>query len=541
MLSLKDKICRTHGCVRKGQRVCPPAELELPILRRKSYGLDVVTWIGTQRSSGARSLPEIHAALENDFGVAISPRQVANLFKLFCALVHCVYADEGPLRKRLIAQGEIILTIDAVFFDSTSPGLVVLRDAISKNILYAERAIKRDTQTLRLLLRKVKGIGVPIRGVISDKEEVQVMAVEQELPGVPHQYCQTHFLANVVKGMESDIAALAEAASKTVIRVRQVQKELPDQARLLGSSQTELAVATKLCTAALTAGKVSGDPILNPAALKRLEKLETVTATAEEAARRVDQKGTAQFVRAMRDVEAAQDTETQHAASTPHQAPAPEVAIHGQKPKRRNKKEEVCPLLFTVLAVLLKVRAMAHLVSRLRRQVEIVKHVAHILKMRTDATQVKRVLSTYLNRELRQVAKLPSGDAFRAFVEHLDTIADRYWAGLFHCYDVPRLPATNNDLERDFGGIKRAERKATGRKSTSGGPLETCAEFVIETWEATQVLPELEGFLKDVTDEQLRAALQKMEALSEPARLKRRIQRDLDGFLSEVLEGWPEA
>ncbi len=28
---------------------------------------------------------------------------------------------------------------------------------------------------------------------------------------------------------------------------------------------------------------------------------------------------------------------------------------------------------------------------------------------------------------------------------------DSYWAGLFHCYAVPDLPRTNNDLEHYFG------------------------------------------------------------------------------------------
>jgi Gene 66 (IR5) protein len=27
-----------------------------------------------------------------------------------------------------------------------------------------------------------------------------------------------------------------------------------------------------------------------------------------------------------------------------------------------------------------------------------------------------------------------------------------YWPGLFHCYDVPNLPRTNNELEQYFGG-----------------------------------------------------------------------------------------
>jgi hypothetical protein len=42
-----------------------------------------------------------------------------------------------------------------------------------------------------------------------------------------------------------------------------------------------------------------------------------------------------------------------------------------------------------------------------------------------------------------------------------------YWPGLFHCYDVPDLPRTNNDLEHYFGSARYAKRRATGRKSAS--------------------------------------------------------------------------
>lgn len=169
-------------------RICPPAEAELPILARKCIGLDVVAWIGEQRTRGKLSLPQIHSVLRNDYGISISPRHVANLlFQVFLALVHCVNADQASLRQKLLDQGRIILSIDAVQFDATSPALYVLRDTISKRILYSLRVPKRDTEQLRVLLKKIKDIGVPIVGVVSDKEHAQVLAVEQELPGVTYR------------------------------------------------------------------------------------------------------------------------------------------------------------------------------------------------------------------------------------------------------------------------------------------------------------------------------------------------------------------
>lgn len=48
-------------------------------------------------------------------------------------------------------------------------------------------------------------------------------------------------------------------------------------------------------------------------------------------------------------------------------------------------------------------------------------------------------------------------------------VTTSYWPGLFHCYDVPDLPRTNNELEQYFGSARYHERRATGRKQASPG------------------------------------------------------------------------
>jgi hypothetical protein len=49
-------------------------------------------------------------------------------------------------------------------------------------------------------------------------------------------------------------------------------------------------------------------------------------------------------------------------------------------------------------------------------------------------------------------------------VAHFLKVTDSYQAGLFHCYGVPNLPRTNNDLEQYFGRARYLERRTTGRK-----------------------------------------------------------------------------
>ena len=51
---------------------------------------------------------------------------------------------------------------------------------------------------------------------------------------------------------------------------------------------------------------------------------------------------------------------------------------------------------------------------------------------------------------------------------HLRTILLRLGEGLYHSYDVPGLPRTNNDLEQFYRRVKASQRRITGHKRSDG-------------------------------------------------------------------------
>jgi hypothetical protein len=61
----------------------------------------------------------------------------------------------------------------------------------------------------------------------------------------------------------------------------------------------------------------------------------------------------------------------------------------------------------------------------------------------------------------------PHSGELQPAVAHFLKVTSSYWSGLFHCYDVPDLPRTNNDLEHLFGQHRYLERRITGRKVAS--------------------------------------------------------------------------
>ena len=66
-------------------------------------------------------------------------------------------------------------------------------------------------------------------------------------------------------------------------------------------------------------------------------------------------------------------------------------------------------------------------------------------------------------------------------IDHFLHVTASYAPGLFHCYTVDGLPATNNDLEHAFGTARYHERRASGRKTGSPALVVRGAVRVVAT------------------------------------------------------------
>lgn len=96
----------------------------------------------------------------------------------------------------------------------------------------------------------------------------------------------------------------------------------------------------------------------------------------------------------------------------------------------------------------------------------LVNEAAEILRnhRRRRSPSVRRAYALLLRRIRRRVrARGPLAASLRHFLK----VTESYWPGLFHCYDVPDLPRTNNGLEQLFGSTRLHERRCTGRKAAS--------------------------------------------------------------------------
>ena len=95
-----------------------------------------------------------------------------------------------------------------------------------------------------------------------------------------------------------------------------------------------------------------------------------------------------------------------------------------------------------------------------------VHRAAHILG-NADEQEVAAVRAAYdvLLDEMR--TRRDEAGPLAPAIDRFLRVTESYAPGLFHCYTVAGLPATDNDLEHVFGTARHHERRTTGRKVAS--------------------------------------------------------------------------
>jgi len=224
MLVRRDRQCRRRDC--PGPRPRPffyaPRDLRA-VLPSRIYGLDVTVHVGERHLAHGVALGQITRDL-NARGVPVDQRHTCRIFRDFLALASLERGDDDALRERLRAQGGIVLMCDGVQFDDRSPVLYMAWDARSGTPLFGERKVYRGEDDLVPLLERVRGMDVPVIGIVTDKEKGLVPAVKRVFPEVPYQFCHTHFLKNCAKPLQEDLTALQASVRRRAEAVRDIVK-----------------------------------------------------------------------------------------------------------------------------------------------------------------------------------------------------------------------------------------------------------------------------------------------------------------------------
>ena len=177
--------------------------------------------------------------------------------------------------------------------------------------------------------------------------------------------------------------------------------------------------------------------------------------------------------------------------------------------------------------------------NRARRQLSWVIELAHVLRTEDEngqprrAQQVKREVRAFLE-ELERSTATDTEDAPIAR-RLIKTVRNR-WGGLFTCYRVPGVPATNNDQEPFFNHLKQRQRRINGHKSVH--------EFVVRYGAYAAYVDSRETFdqllerLRQVSDMEFQNAQQAWRENEAQLHKNFRFRHDRTKFLKELEADW---
>lgn len=481
--------CCNPECSRQDE-IVTSQEAQRLTLPECTYGLDVIAQIGWWRDKEHMDRATIHNRLTG-MGVQLSERQVDYLYNRYQILLACVgNQDRTRLQAVVDKRGGLKVSLDGLAPEGASEQLWVVREVESQITLVVAWLDKVDNETLQTLLQPVEELEMPILATLSDKQPCVKKALEELWPTVPHQWCQPHYLSNIADPLyEQDRklktqmcqeiraevrASLAEVLddddNSAVHFVAGVALTMPPSAD--GNTAEEEPSDDEPPTSGLgtNSSRVEGPmPDTESESIASQSKCETATLPTEPT------KTIQQIVR-----EFALDFK--ESLSRKGRAPfiLAGLPMYDDLIALRNTLLS-CLALHEEAHLRLWATTLPHIIDRFNDDFDSVKeaagwldNISHILaapnllvladsyRPKTISSKsdcIQQLLRSYLDT-LAQRLDLPSWLAL--FRSQLIATTNRYWSGLFHCYEIEGLPSSNNALESLFGFGKRLLRRRLG-------------------------------------------------------------------------------
>ncbi len=147
--------------------------------------------------------------------------------------------------------------------------------------------------------------------------------------------------------------------------------------------------------------------------------------------------------------------------------------------------------------------------------------------------KVARRLAHYLG----QLAELSNLSPWQIqFRQDLFDRSERYWSGLFHCYDIVGVPPTNNGLESLYGQTKRQLRRQLGVSDLRESLLRRGAWTVLQLDVHTP--SELRNLLAQVSWKDYAAERARYERRQDQFRRRYRWRHHRDSVLNQRFADW---
>jgi hypothetical protein len=274
--------CPDRACAGHHRTFSPQAEMRWT-MPWWLVGWDVFAWIGQRRFARHWSVPQLRAELLDSHQIPVSDDSIERYIRIYQTMLAARQQDPALFAEDYRDQKDLVLSIDGLQPEKGHETLYVVRELRAKRVWFAQPLLSSAAAEVRQLLAQARQwaeqLGLPVSLWISDKQDAFVSGIAAEFHGVPHRYCENHFLRDAAKPMlEAD--SQAKVAMRRKIRgLRSIERDVLQAARDAdgGDSPAESEqVVLDYCTAVRgILNSDQGGP-LNPPGLKMAQAIRDV-------------------------------------------------------------------------------------------------------------------------------------------------------------------------------------------------------------------------------------------------------------------------
>ena len=200
-----------------------------------TIGWDVFAWMGHRRFARSWSVPQIRAELTDTYGITVSPDLIEDYLKRYQAIVAARESAPELLADAYRKVKDLVLTIDGLQPEKGHETLYVVRELRLQRVWFATPLLSSSGAEVKGVLEQAdawaKRLNKPVRLWISDKQKAFVTGIAEVFAGVPHRYCNNHFLRDLAKPvLERDSHAKVQMRRK-VRGLREVERGILEERR----------------------------------------------------------------------------------------------------------------------------------------------------------------------------------------------------------------------------------------------------------------------------------------------------------------------
>jgi hypothetical protein len=256
--------CPAVDCPARTHTLSPLAEAQLT-LPRWVIGWDIFCWLGHRRFARHWSVPQLRAELRDSYAIALSEDALADYLRLYQSMVAARHQDAALLAETYRDVPDLVLTIDGLQPEKGHETLYVVRELRAKRVWFAEALLSSGAEEVRRLVAKARQwaeqLGKPVALWMSDKQDAFLKAVAAEFAGVPHRYCQNHFLRDVAaEVLEADSHAKVQMRKK-VRGLRKIEQAVLQRQSAEASNRLGTDAPQATCTATVSAAAAASEVV----------------------------------------------------------------------------------------------------------------------------------------------------------------------------------------------------------------------------------------------------------------------------------------